>query len=61
MLKPLALDRVGLRGFDLLLSGGNCNEMLSTGTGLDDRGVRQSENRGSIGVDSGVGDWRAML
>lgn len=56
MLKPLALDKVGRRGFDLLLSCGNCNVMFSTGAGLDDRGVRQSENKGSVGVCSGVGD-----
>lgn len=61
VLKPLALDNDGRRGFDLLRSWGSCNDILSTCTGLDDRGVRQSENKGSIGVCSGVGDWRPML
>lgn len=31
--------------------------MDSSIAGLDDRGVRQSEKRASVGVPSGVGDW----
>lgn len=31
------------------------------GGGLDDRGVKQSEKNGSVGVPSGVGDWSSMV
>lgn len=61
MLKPLALDNVGRKGLDLLLSCGSCSVMFSTWIGLDERGVRQSEKRVSVGVCSGVGDCRSML
>jgi hypothetical protein len=61
VLKPLALDNVGRKGLDLLLSCGSWSVIFSTGIGLDDRGVRQSEKRGSVGVCSGVGDCRPML
>lgn len=62
VLKPLALVKPGRSGFDLLLSCGNCRVISSTGAGggLDDRGVRQSENVSLVGVGSGVGDltWK---
>jgi hypothetical protein len=61
VLKPLALDNVGRKGLDLLLSCGNCSVMFSTGAGLNDRGVRQSGKIGSVGVWSGVGDCRPVL
>lgn len=61
MLKPLALDKDGLRGLDLLLSCGRCRCISLAGAGLDDLGVRQSENRVSVGVGSGVGDCNSIV
>lgn len=56
MLKHFDLVKEGLMGLDLLLSGFNCGVISSTSEGLEDRGVKQSEKSGSVGVDSGVGD-----
>lgn len=58
MLRHFVLVKDGLIGFDFLLSCGNCSAIDSCTTGLDDRGARQSENRASVGVPSGVGDCK---
>ena len=59
MLRHFVLVKDGLIGFDFLLSCGNCSAIDPCATGLDDRGARQSENRASVGVPSGVGDCKS--
>lgn len=61
VLKPFVLAKEGLNGFDLLLSWGSCMLVSSIGGGLEDRGVKQSLKKGSVGVCSGVGDCSSKL